>query len=177
MDKTFHWEGGVANDPVDRGGLTNMGVTRPFLSQFLGRPATDADLLNLTKDTALGAYFKNVWQGFGIPDYPDFLRLEMFNCFTGSTWLGVQCAKRLQSMAGLVADGQIGPASKAKFREMDGWADERKRTFNREFVKAIIEELIGICQRDPSQIRFMLGWFRRYSEFLDTVNDPTTAPI
>lgn len=174
MEQTFHWEGGVANVEHDKGGLTNMGITKPFLSQYLGRPATDDDIVHLTREAALDAYYKLVWEGFRITHYPDFLRLELFNAYTGSTWLGNVCTKRLQEGTGLFPDGIVGPKSVAQFRRMDDWPQDEKLMFNQKFVALMIEELIGICERDPTQIKFMRGWFRRYNSFLNTVNDQTS---
>lgn len=178
LAKTFAWEGGVADLEHDHGGLTNMGVTQSTYSTYLGRPATAAEVNAMTKGTAIDVYYKLFWLGQKIPLMPDFLRLEMFNSYTGSTFLGNQVLKALQKLLGCKhIDAKIGPETDAKFRECEKWPSDRKDWLNNAVVKAILYELISICVRDPTQLKWIRGWFNRYSEFFDTVDDPTAAPL
>lgn len=51
-------EGGFV---VDRGGPTNLGVTQKTLSEYLGRPATVAEVKALTRQSAAPIYRKLFW--------------------------------------------------------------------------------------------------------------------
>ena len=52
-------EVGLANVAGDRGGLTKYGVTQRTLSSWLGRPATDDEVLNMKMKTAGDIYHEN----------------------------------------------------------------------------------------------------------------------
>lgn len=183
LAKSFHWEGGVANDPNDHGGLTNMGVTKPFLAEAWGRMPSDAEMMTLTKDQAIDAYYKVVWQRWDLPAAPAFLRLEIFNSYTGSVFLGRQCIKAIQAemkklgFYGGPIDGDAGAGTKKGYAAIEAFSRDAKWTFNNNVVRNIIGELIDIVRRDPSQLMYLRGWWNRYSEFFDTVGDPTSAPI
>ena len=43
-------EGGLVDHPKDPGGLTNLGVTRATWGDWIGRPATTADMRALTPE-------------------------------------------------------------------------------------------------------------------------------
>lgn len=49
-------EGGFSDHPEDPGGVTNFGQTIPWLTDLYGRPATRADVVTLTYDTARANY-------------------------------------------------------------------------------------------------------------------------
>ena len=42
----LRWEGGFVNDPLDRGGATNKGITIGTFRQFYGKDATVEQLTN-----------------------------------------------------------------------------------------------------------------------------------
>lgn len=53
----LRWEGGLANDPDDPGGLTNMGISK--------RSYPDLDIAHLTRDQAVAIYQRDYWQASG----------------------------------------------------------------------------------------------------------------
>jgi lysozyme family protein len=61
LDVVLREEGGYVNDPRDPGGETNLGITKATLSDWLGRPATSAEVKGLTRETAAAIYRKNYW--------------------------------------------------------------------------------------------------------------------
>lgn len=62
-------EGGYVNDPNDRGGETNMGITiatwRAYASGDLGIEATSNTLRNMTKEQAEVIYYNHYWEPKG----------------------------------------------------------------------------------------------------------------
>ncbi len=52
-------EGGYVDHPKDTGGATNLGITIGTLSDWLGRPATKAEVRALTRATVALIYQKN----------------------------------------------------------------------------------------------------------------------
>ena len=92
-------EGGYVNDPHDRGGETNMGISK--------RAFPDVDIKNLTKEHASAIYKKYYWdkvQGDGLPSGLD---LVVFDSAVNSG--PAQAVKWLQRSIGVKDDGVLGP--------------------------------------------------------------------
>lgn len=100
-------EGGFVNDPRDRGGATNMGVTIGTLAQYRKRPVTVAEVQALTREEARDLYRTLFWapvRGDELPLPIAYLAFDAaVNCGPGRS------AVWLQQAVGAVADGAIGP--------------------------------------------------------------------
>ena len=59
IEEVLEAEGGFVNDPDDKGGATNFGVTQQSYSNFLGSPASVDDVRNMTRDEAKECYKKD----------------------------------------------------------------------------------------------------------------------
>jgi lysozyme family protein len=70
VDFTLRKEGVLSDDKNDHGGVTKYGITIPFLTDFLGRPATKADILSLTAAGAVEIYHELLWVRAGIGKLP-----------------------------------------------------------------------------------------------------------
>ncbi len=72
-DLLTNWEGGYVNDPDDPGGETMFGISR--------RSYPHLDIFNLTRDDAIGIYYRDFWQKYRLDDKvadPE-LRAKVFN--------------------------------------------------------------------------------------------------
>lgn len=156
----FELEGGIADDPNDRGGYTSMGITIPFLTQYLGRQATRDDITNLTKRTALDAYYKNIWLGMRIESYPEWARPVMFSAVCGSMVLYYRVVRRLQALVGTAIDGAWGPNSR---RAADA-SPESAEVLANKLALVLGDEYMKITDADPSQRIYAAGWYRRAYE-------------
>ena len=100
-------EGGFVNHPKDPGGMTNLGVTRTNWELFLDHDVTEADMRALTPEMVKPFYKKNYWdriRGDDLPSGVDYAAYDLaVNSGTG------RAAKYLQQIAGVTADGVIGP--------------------------------------------------------------------
>jgi len=106
-------EGGYSNRSSDRGGPTNFGITQATLSAWLGRPASVADVQQLTRDTAVAIYTANYLTTPGIVLITsDALRDLVFD--SGIQHSVERAVQWLQAIAGTVQDGRIGPVTAAK---------------------------------------------------------------
>jgi lysozyme family protein len=112
-DKSFaavlKHEGGFVNHPKDPGGMTNLGVTKKNWEAYVGREVTEADMRALTADVVKPFYKKLYWdkiKGDQLPSGVDYAVYDLaVNSGTG------KAAKFLQEIAGVTADGVIGPKS------------------------------------------------------------------
>ena len=50
LKRILKHEGGFVNDPLDSGGMTNLGVTKRVWEEFVGHPVSEADIRALTPE-------------------------------------------------------------------------------------------------------------------------------
>jgi len=110
-------EGGYVNNPKDPGGMTNLGVTRTNWELYLDHDVTEADMRALTPEMVKPFYKKNYWdriRGDELPSGVDYAAYDLaVNSGTG------RAAKYLQQIAGVTADGVIGPRSMEAIKKCD----------------------------------------------------------
>ncbi len=159
-------EGGYVNDPLDRGGETNFGITKKVaeLHGYTG------PMKLMTENIAKSIYKTDYWdviQLDAIGALSPEIALEMFdsgvNC--GARWAAkwFQRSMNLLNRNGtmfenLEVDGFLGPKSIAAFN-----------LFKNKDHKYILKTMnllqgmryISICERDEKQEKFFRGWLGR----------------
>ena len=101
------YEGGYVNHPADPGGMTNLGVTKRVWEEWIGKPATEADMRALTPEMVGPLYKTRYWDAVRGDDLPSGIDLCVFDAAVNA---GVgRASKFLQQAVGVTADGQIGP--------------------------------------------------------------------
>jgi len=145
-------EGGYVNHPKDPGGMTNLGVTKKVWEEFVGREVDEREMRALTPDVVKPLYKKNYWdkiKGDQLPSGVDYAAYDLaVNSGTG------RAAKYLQQIAGVHADGVIGPKSMEAILSCDPV----------ETVDAICDMRLDFLQRLPTWNTFGKGWGRRVEE-------------
>jgi len=155
----LRWEGGFVNDPVDKGGATNMGVTigtwRSVGYDKDGDGDIDVDDLHLLDkedviERVLRPHYWNRWRA------DEILNQSVANILVDWVWAsGTHGIKRPQRILGVTPDGIVGPKTLAAVNSMDPM--ELHFRIKNDRIKFIDE----ICQRDPLQERFRKGWMNR----------------
>jgi len=153
VEAVLRHEGGFSDDPADRGGATNYGLSS------VHHP--DLDVRALTRERAIEEYRRRYWERYRLGEIED---VEVATkTLDLCVWMGPgDAARYLQAaicaVAGgpvLVVDGVIGSRTLAALRE----------AVPREVVVAMRalahEHVRRICERDPTQERFRRGWERR----------------
>ncbi len=167
IDDILRREGGYVDDPVDRGGATNWGITIGTLSDWLGRSATKDEVRNLPRETARDIYRQWYYIRPHINVLPPELQPQMFDMAVNHGPSGA--VRILQSLVNdldipqIQVDGLIGHETRSAVGSLAarlGWerlnnalVDERKSFYRR------------IIRNDPSQKRFERGWLSRAEEF------------
>jgi lysozyme family protein len=154
-DKSFeqilHSEGGFVNDPMDSGGMTNLGVTKAVWEAYVGHPVSEADMRALTPATVAPMYKAKYWNACKCDDLPTGLDYAVFD-FAINAGVG-RSAKILQTAVDVKADGAIGAITLAKVAEHT--AEELLQKFSDAKI-AFYKTL-----NNP---RFEKGWLNRVAE-------------
>ena len=153
FEKMIHNEGGyrLSNTIGDHGGMTYAGISRKYHPDWPGW-----DLIN-SNDPALTAmvkdfYHEKYWNKIQGGMIQDQSAAEALFDFAVSA--GVKTAVKLaQITIGTTPDGIIGPESLAKLNSVTG--------FEGKYFVAKTARYAEICNRDPSQKKFLLGWINR----------------
>src|SRR5574344_1732364 len=155
----LRWEGGFVNDPLDKGGATNKGVIIATWKRCGYDKDGDGDIdvndLKLLTETdvlnrVLKPHYWDRWKADQIKSQP------VANILVDWVWgSGVHGIKIPQRLLGLKDDGIVGPLTLAAVNN----ADPRKLFDD---IKKEREAFLNrIVERDPSQKRFIKGWFNR----------------
>jgi lysozyme family protein len=153
FDKVMKSEGGYVNDPADRGGETNLGVTIGAWGAYLGRAINAGEMKALTKDTVKPFYKQMYWDKVKGDDLPQGIDYAAFD-FAVNAGIG-RATKFLQRAVGAVDDGSIGPATLAAI------AKTPPKTLLANFSKQKEDFYRGLAANNASQQKFLKGWLAR----------------
>ena len=147
------WEGGFVDDPLDKGGATNKGVTIATFRQFYGANATVEQLKNITISEwnhIFKSGYWNRWRADEIHSQP------VANILVDWLWLsGAPAIKLPQQLLHVAADGIAGTQTIAAVN-----ASEPKQLFD--IIKARrVEYINNIILKTPTNERFRKGWMNR----------------
>lgn len=137
-------EGGLSEDPQDKGGITKYGISlRSY--PHLG----ESGIRSLTLAQAKKIYKTDFWDKGLCPVLPKDLRLLLFDTYVN---LGVKQGIRLaQKVLKIKADGDFGPMTKKAFNTVD------IESFIEDFA---VERTLFYTQLDDFS-RYGRGWIKR----------------
>ena len=166
VDTILAHEGGFVDDPDDRGGATNFGITQLTYSKWLDRPATVADVKAMSVATAREIYLTNYYFKPRINSLPEAIQPQIFDCsINHGPYRAIKFLQTVCNLAGfgpLSVDGVMGP----KTRESVEAAFEAMGEY---FINAITDERVHfyhqIVKNDASQQKFLNGWLNRANSF------------
>ncbi|WP_420104569.1 glycoside hydrolase family 108 protein [Bosea sp. (in: a-proteobacteria)] len=168
---TAKWEGGWSDHPADPGGKTMFGITQATLSAYLGRPASDREIRNLDRATALAIYRERYWKRVAGDELPAGVDLCVYDFGVNSG--PDRAVKSLQAALGVKADGWVGNLTLKALAEQ---AD-------------IARVIADLCDRReiflrglPTFSRFGKGWLNRLADIRNRAmrmsrGAPQTPPV
>lgn len=180
---TARWEGGLTDDAMDAGGITNFGVSFEFLKDCanldsvkllclgIKTPVTRKTIVDLRQDQARDIFRWRFWEVPGYERYALPLAVVLFDCSVNHGVLrAIKLAQKAFNSLGvgsaLVVDGIQGPLTKAALESVDAL----------ELAKAIVSErkafYKAIVASRPSQKVFLRGWLNRANDldkYIDTL--------
>jgi lysozyme family protein len=164
----LRWEGGEVNDPSDRGGHTNKGITRTTFNalskKVTGKEPTTANFKNLTQDDAM-QFIRYFWMK---ATWNNRIRSQavaeaITSWFWGSGNYGIKEWQRMLrdhfAKRNIIVDGIVGKQtvdytnSIPETQIMEQAIASREKTFR------------TLAQKDPRQLRFLNGWLNRLNDF------------
>lgn len=179
------WEGGFVNDPADRGGATNKGVTLATYTAYRkakgGRIPTANDLKRLTHSEwveILRAMYWNRWQADHIENQAVAELLVDWVWCSGSHGIRIP-----QRVLGVEADGKVGAQTLAALNAADpDTLFNRLYEARKDFLQTITrnsvahyEKRIGRKATEAERMkhtnaRFLKGWLNRLEDLKRFVN-------
>ncbi|AYA40564.1 N-acetylmuramidase [Xenorhabdus nematophila] len=148
-------EGGYVNDPHDRGGETQYGISQ--------RSYPRLDIRALTQDDATAIYYRDFWLTAGCERVPAGISLVLFD---SAVQHGVVSAIRLLQRAVAVRDdGILGTQTLAAIAV----------TVPDDLLHRLINQraryYAQIIARNPLQQRFLHGWFNRLDSLVQAARE------
>jgi lysozyme family protein len=172
IDRTVRFEGGYSDDPVDRGGKTKYGITEATWFAYHRPHVPPKPVGAITRAEAESVYWRLYWCDAGLDDLDAAAIPQpiLSAVFDAGVHHGIgTAAKMLQRAYNVVRyddalvlteDGKLGPVTRGAltrflFRQSNEAALLGALTYERGKLMA------SIISRDPSQRRFVRGWFGR----------------
>jgi lysozyme family protein len=148
------------NDPADRGGPTRYGITQRSLGEWLGRPASAADVEALTLDAAKAFYLEQYWTPLRCDSIESPLKAVAL--FDLSVLVGRRAGVVLAQMASCAkVDGELGPNT---LRCINAATDT---AFICAMASHAANRFVRLALADTTQTRFLPGWVKRALRILD----------
>jgi lysozyme family protein len=159
------WEGGLSNDPDDRGGLTNRGITQATYDRY--RRAKGLPLQSVAKMTEpemREIYYRFYWQPVKADEFAYSLALALFDTAVN---MGVGTAIKLLQRAindllpkerWVTVDGKIGEQTLRAAKSLDPKRLALQLSNRRE------ERYYAIVRANPTQQKFLRGWLNRLND-------------
>ena len=173
------WEGGFVNDPTDRGGATNKGVTIATYEAYCrqkGLPRPTVEQLKNIPDAHWRDIIKTMFWDKWHAD--DIHSQKVANILVDWVWLsGVHGIKKPQALLGVKADGIVGNKTLSAVNFAD--PEELFAALYKErvkFINAIVARSVAAYEKKigrpapekewlkHTQKRFAKGWLNRLAE-------------
>ena len=165
-------ERGYVNDPTDRGGETNLGISDKRDGVADGKTDVDGDgkpdtrIRDLTVEQAGQIYFRDYWYPAYCPLWPDDVALFVFDSSVQhGAKKAVQLLQEAVGFTGKSVDGIAGKNTRAAVESADpDWLMNRLYLRRSRYYADIIKS-------NPSQGKFLNGWFNRLDNLADACRE------
>jgi lysozyme family protein len=147
-------EGNFVNHPQDPGGMTNLGVTKRVWEEWVGRPASEKEMRNLTPKMVTPLYKRKYWDAIRGDELVCGVDYAVFDVAVNS---GVgRATKILQDCVGVTVDGGFGPRTLAavKLAEQDPKA----------LINLYCDKRLEFLMSLRTFVTFSRGWINRVAE-------------
>jgi len=166
-------EGGYQKHPKDSGNYnsagrlvgTNLGIAAPTYERYLKRPPSEQDMRTLTVETAKDIYRRLYWDAIRADVIDsEALAISVFDWYVNA---GNPAIRYLQRIAGVKADGKMGPVTMRAVNEYIRTVGEKEalRIYT-EYRERFYRDLVT---KRPSNKVFLAGWLARVRKVYEYV--------
>ena len=159
-------EGGWANDPTDRGGATNMGVTIGTFQRLgpaLGFKDTSIQALKELTHLTIKPFYKHYWQASGAAQINDPNSLLLGDTYWLAGYWGIHILQHIADKAkDIKIDGKFGPLTLGAYKAYV--SQYGVQHFGEAYIKRRIEFHTSDVNLHPEQAKFLNGWLNRCAQ-------------
>ncbi len=168
LDFVLEREGGYVNNPHDRGGATNKGITQKTYDDYRTRKGLNRQpVLGISAEELQEIYYSMYWLPAACDHMPAPVDIVVFDTAVNSG--PGRAVKFLQRLVNTKQDGAFGPKTLAAISQYIG--THGAKNMARDLI-ALREGFIdGIIENDPSQVVFAKGWHNRLGHLRTEVSD------
>ena len=156
-------EGGYVDDPDDRGGATNWGVTQGVFEDYIGHEVTKDDVKKMTQEVAEEIYYEKFWIPSKAQKLPAEVRHTYFDMVVNHGRGGAvkilqqACNNKRKPDNQIAVDGGIGPNTIKAAANLKNWELQVERSG---FYWNLVFDGARYTKR-TTQVKFIRGWIRR----------------
>ena len=169
LKRTLGYEGGFSDDPDDKGGPTNFGVTHRTYAEAVRRGIVKelpGGVKDLTARQAKKIYRGIFWEPLKLDEVDDpKIAAEMFDTAVNAGGSkSVKIVQRVLQALGenLKRDGIIGPVTLGAINQ---WTNKNSKGFFRLLNSLQGAFYVELVENDPIQAKFLLGWMKRVQDY------------
>lgn len=152
---TLKYEGGYVNNPHDKGGETNKGITSKVYDNYRIKARLPTRSVKEIEPSEIDTiYYNNYWCEASCDKMPAPLNILVFDFAVNSG--PTRAVKYLQRLLNVNDDGVIGPKTLAALDAIEDLQD-----FCSEYLDARDDLFAGIVAHNGSQTVFLKGWLNR----------------
>jgi|TARA_B100000519_G_scaffold42097_1_gene32455 lysozyme family protein len=163
IEVVLEHEGGYVDDPDDRGGATNWGVTQAVYENFVGYKCDKEEIKNMDEETAKEIYHEKFWKPSRADKLPAEVRETYFDMVVNHGQGGAvkilqqACNNKRKPENYIDVDGGIGPNTIRAAKNLKNWELQVERSG---YYWNLVFKGSKYTQR-TSQVKFIRGWIRR----------------
>tara|TARA_Y100001973_G_C5201006_1_gene337670 strand:- start:497 stop:1030 length:534 start_codon:yes stop_codon:yes gene_type:complete len=163
IEVVLEHEGGYVDDPDDRGGATNWGVTQAVYEDFVGYKCDKEEIKNMDEETAKEIYHEKFWKPSRADQLPAEVRETYFDMVVNHGQGGAvkilqqACNNKRKPDNYIDVDGGIGPNTIRAAKNLKNWELQVERSG---YYWNLVFKGSKYTQR-TSQVKFIRGWIRR----------------
>jgi hypothetical protein len=150
---TLAWEGGYVNNPHDKGGPTNEGITQATYNAFRKVEGLKPQSVKNISSEELNSMYRSIWRQSGADELPWPLSLVQFDTAVESPRLAKTLLARVEGKHQSPTEAAI------------------------EYVKLRMQWRLDDVKDDPTQSVFLKGWQNRDDALLAHVNQAAEGPL
>ena len=163
IEVVLEHEGGYVDDPADRGGATNWGVTQKVYENHVGYECNKEEIKEMSEEMAKEIYFEKFWKPSRAEQLPEEIRETYFDMVVdhgqgGAVKILQQgCNNKRKAENQIAVDGGIGPNTIKAAANLKDWELKVERSG---FYWKLVFDGAKYTKR-TSQVKFIRGWIRR----------------